>query len=65
MAIERASMHELQAELGDDWILSFSVHGERGWLTAEKQDSRQRIEADTADELLKIYDADAMDSEEH
>jgi hypothetical protein len=60
-----ADMHELQAELGDDWILSFSVHGEHGWLTAEKQDSNKRIEADTADELLKIYDDDAMDSEEH
>jgi hypothetical protein len=58
-----ADMHELQAELGDDWILSFSVHGEDAWLTAEKQDSSQRIEAETADELLKAYD-DAMDSEE-
>ncbi len=60
-----ADMHELQAELGDDWILSFSVHGEHGWLIAEKQDSNKRIEADTADELLKIYDDNAMDSEEH
>jgi hypothetical protein len=59
-----ADMHELQAELGDDWILSFSVHGEDGWLTAEKQDSSRRIEADSADELLKIYDDDALDSEE-
>jgi hypothetical protein len=59
-----ADMRELQAELGDDWILSFSVHGEDGWLTAERQDSGQRIEAETADELLKAYD-EAMDSEEH
>jgi hypothetical protein len=58
-----ADMHELQAELGDDWILRFSVHGEDGWLTAENEDSGQRIEAETADELLKLYD-DAMDSEE-
>jgi hypothetical protein len=59
-----ADMHELQAELGDDWILSFSVHGEDGWLTAENQDSSQRIEAETADELMKAYD-DAPDSGEH
>jgi hypothetical protein len=58
-----ADMHELQAELGEDWILSFSVHGQDGWLAAEKQDSSQRIEAETADELLKAYD-DATDSEE-
>jgi hypothetical protein len=40
-----AEMHELQAELGDDWILRFSVHGGDGWLTAEKQASSQRVEA--------------------
>jgi hypothetical protein len=41
-------MHELQAELGDDWILRFSVQGDDGWLTAEKEDGSQRIEAPTA-----------------
>jgi hypothetical protein len=56
-----ADMHELQAELGDDWILRFSVHGEDGWLTAEKQDSSQRVEGETADELLKAFDE--IDSE--
>jgi hypothetical protein len=50
-------MHELQEELGDDWILHFSVHGDDGWLTAEKQDSSQRVEAATADHLLRIVDA--------
>jgi hypothetical protein len=54
-------MHELQAELGDDWILRFSVHGEDGWLTAENQNSNQRIEGETADELLKAFDE--IDSE--
>jgi hypothetical protein len=58
-----AEMHELQAELGEDWILRFSVHGEDGWLTAEKQDSSQRVNADTADQLLKIFDA--MNSRGH
>jgi hypothetical protein len=43
-----ADMHELQAELGEDWILSFSVKGDDGWLTAEKDDGSQRVEAPTA-----------------
>lgn len=52
-----ADMHELQARLGDDWILRFSVHGEDGWLTAEKQDLTQRVEAATAEQLVKIVEA--------
>jgi hypothetical protein len=52
-----ADMHELQARLGDDWILRFSVHGEDGWLTAEKQDLSQRIEAATAEQLVRIVEA--------
>jgi hypothetical protein len=52
-----ADMHELQARLGDDWILRFSVHGEDGWLTAEKQDLSQRVEAATAEELVRIVEA--------
>jgi hypothetical protein len=51
-----ADMHELQEELGDDWILRFSVHGEDGWLTAEKEDSSQRVEAATADHLVRIVE---------
>jgi hypothetical protein len=47
-----ADMHELQARLGDDWILRFSVHGEDGWPTAEKQDLSQRVEATTAEQLV-------------
>jgi hypothetical protein len=50
-------MHELQEELGEDWILTFSVHGEDGWLTAEKEDSSQRVEAVTADHLVRIVNA--------
>jgi hypothetical protein len=45
-------MHELQAKLGEDWILSFSVHGDEGWLTAERGDGSQRLEAQTAAVLL-------------
>jgi hypothetical protein len=48
-----ADMHELQAELGEDWILRFSVHGDDAWLTAEKDDGSQRVEAPTAAELLE------------
>ena len=44
-------MHDLQAELGEDWILRFSVQGDAGWLTAEKDDGSQRVEALTASVL--------------
>jgi hypothetical protein len=43
-----ADMYELQAELGQDWILRFSVQGDDAWLTAEKEDGSQRVEAATA-----------------
>ena len=52
-----AEMHELQAELGEDWILHFSVHGEDAWLTAEKQDESQRVEAPDAQSLVPIVEA--------
>jgi hypothetical protein len=52
-----AEMHELQAELGEDWILRFSVHGEDAWLTAEKQDASQRVEAPNAQGLVQIVEA--------
>jgi hypothetical protein len=48
-----AHLHELQAELGEDWILYFSVQGDNAWLTAEKEDATQRIEAPTASVLSK------------
>ena len=46
-------MHELQAELGEDWILRFSVQGDDAWLTAEKDDGSQRVEAPTSSVLLE------------
>jgi hypothetical protein len=52
-----AEMHELQAELGESWILRFSVQGEDGWLTAETEDGSQRVEAPNASGLLAIVDA--------
>ena len=42
-------MYELQAEFGDDWIVRFSVQNDAGWLTAEKDDGSQRLEAPTAE----------------
>jgi hypothetical protein len=51
-----ADMRELQAELGEDWILRFSVHGDDAWLTAEKQDGSQHLEAPTAEALLDAVD---------
>jgi hypothetical protein len=43
-----ADMHDFQAELGEDWILRFSVQGDKAWLTAEKNDGSQRVESPTA-----------------
>ena len=48
-----ADMRELQAELGEDWILRFSVQGDDGWLTAEKDDGSQRVEAPDAAVLVE------------
>jgi hypothetical protein len=50
-------MDELQAELGDDWIPRFPVHGGGRRLSAEKQDSSQRVEAATAEQLVRIVEA--------
>ena len=49
-------MHELQANLGEDWIVRFSVQGEDAWLTAEKDDGSQRLEAPTADVLIEAVE---------
>ena len=46
-------MHELQAELGEHWILRFSVQGDEGWLTAEKDDGSQRVDAQDASGLIE------------
>ena len=50
-------MHELQAELGEDWVLRFSVQGDDAWLTAEKPGEDQRVEAPDAQGLLAIVEA--------
>ena len=52
-----ADMHDFQAELGADWILRFSVHGHDRWLTAEKQDASQHVEAPDPEGLVKMVDA--------
>jgi hypothetical protein len=52
-----ANMHEFQAELGEEWVLHFSVHGDDGWLSAEKEDGTQRVEAPDAQRLVTIIDA--------
>jgi hypothetical protein len=50
-------MHELQAELGDEWILRFSVSGKDDWLTAERKDGSQRIDAEDAQGLMRVIEA--------
>jgi hypothetical protein len=50
-------MHELQAELGEEWVLRFSVQGDDAWLTAEKPGEDQRVEAPDAQGLLPIVEA--------
>ena len=52
-----AEMHELQAELGEDWVLRFSVQGGDAWLTAEKPGEDQRVEAPDAQGLVPIVEA--------
>ena len=49
-----ADMRELQAELGDDWTLRFSVRGDDAWLTADKADGSQHVEAPTAEVLVEV-----------
>jgi hypothetical protein len=46
-------MRGLQANLGDDWILRVCVQGDYAWLTAEKDDGSQRVEAPDADLLAE------------
>jgi len=51
-----AAMRELQGELGEDWILRFSVQGDESWLTAEKDDGSQRVQAATASVLSEVVE---------
>lgn len=48
-----ADLHTLQQRLGEDWTLFYAVHGGEAWLTAETQDAAQRIEAPSAEVLVK------------
>jgi hypothetical protein len=52
-----ADMRDLQAELGADWILRLSVHGHDRWLTAEKKDGSQHVEAPGPEALVSMVDA--------
>ena len=52
-----ADMRDFQAELGPDWILRLSVHGHDRWLTAEKKDGSQHVEAPDPEALVSIVDA--------
>ena len=49
-------MQDFQAELGEDWILRFSVQGDDAWLTAEKDDGSQRVEAPDASALAQAVE---------
>ena len=58
-------MYELQSELGKDWIVRFSVQNDEGWLTADKEDGSQHLEAPTAEilrEAVALLDADDSSS---
>ena len=48
-----ADLHTLQQRLGDDWTLFYAVNGGEAWLTAENQDATQRLEAPSAEVLVK------------
>jgi hypothetical protein len=46
-------LHELQRRLGKDWTLYYAVNGDDSWLTAEKDDVSQRVEAQDAAVLVQ------------
>jgi hypothetical protein len=49
-------MRDLQASLGDGWILRVCVQGDLAWLTAEKDDGSQYVEAPAADVLAEVVE---------
>jgi hypothetical protein len=49
-------LHALQQRLGDDWTLLYGVHGGDAWLAAETQDVTQRVEAPSAEALVKVVE---------
>ena len=49
-------MQDVQADLGDEWILRLSVQGDDAWLTAEKDDGSQRLEAPNVAVLVEAVE---------
>jgi hypothetical protein len=49
-------MRDLQSHLGDDWIVRVCVQGDYAWLTAEKDDGSQYVEAPAADVLAEVVE---------
>ena len=49
-------LRDLQANLGGDWILRVSIQGEDAWLTAEKDDGSQHVEARAAHVLAEVVE---------
>ena len=49
-------LRDLQASLGDNWILRVSLQGEDAWLTAEKDDGSQHVEARAAHVLAEVVE---------
>src|SRR5918994_1991685 len=49
-------LRDLQASLGDNWILRVSLQGEDAWLTAEKDDGSQHVEARAAHVLTEVVE---------
>ena len=49
-------LRDLHASLGDNWILRVSLQGEDAWLTAEKDDGSQHVEARAAHVLAEVVE---------
>ena len=49
-------MRDPQSHLGDDWIVRVCVQGDYAWLTAEKDDGSQYVEAPAADVLAEVVE---------
>jgi len=56
VSVFEEEMHQLQEDLGDEWIVRFSVQNDEAWLTAEKDDGSQHVEGPTADVLREAVE---------
>ena len=56
VSVFEEEMHQLQEDLGDEWIVRFSVQNDEAWLTAEKEDGSQHVEGPTADVLREAVE---------